>query len=73
MKTFFLVLCIWGYDGDNWVFYGYDMVLKEPMSIEQCGAMAEHWTARSGNKYLRVHIGYEEVSLVEESNAPREM
>jgi hypothetical protein len=43
------------------------------MSIEQCGAMAEHWTARPGNKYLRVHIGCEEVSIVQESNVPREM
>lgn len=73
MKTFLLVMSIWGYDGYNWVFSGYEMVLKEPMSIEQCGAMVEHWTARPGNTYLRVHIGCEEVSIVEESNAPREM
>ena len=47
--------------------------LDTKWSIEQCGAMVEHWTARPGNTYLRVHIGCEEVSIVEESNAPREM
>ena len=73
MKNLLLVMRNSAYDGYNWVFSGYEMVLKEPMSIEQCGAMVEHWTARPGNTYLRVHIGCEEVSIVEESNAPREM
>ena len=42
IKTFILVVSLWGYNGSAWVYTGNQMVLKEPMPKEQCETIASN-------------------------------
>jgi len=55
-KVFLLVISLWGYNGDTWVYTGNQMVLKEPMPKEQCEVIAGNWQKFEMNKYFRFSI-----------------
>ena len=55
-KVFILVVSLWGYNGDTWVYTGNQMVLKEPMPKEQCEVIAANWQKFEMNKYFRFSI-----------------
>jgi len=56
IKTFVLVISLWGYNGNTWVYTGNQMVLKEPMPLEQCEMIASNWQKFEMNKYFRFSI-----------------
>ncbi len=56
IKTFILVVSLWGYNGNAWVYTGNQMVLKEPMPKEQCEEIAANWQKFEMNKYFRFSI-----------------
>ena len=56
IKTFVLVISLWGYNGNIWVYTGNQMVLKEPMPQEQCEMIASNWQKFEMNKYFRFSI-----------------
>ncbi len=56
IKTFVLVISLWGYNGNTWVYTGNQMVLKEPMPQEQCEMIASNWQKFEMNKYFRFSI-----------------
>jgi len=55
-KVFLLVVSLWGYNGDNWVYTGNQMVLGDPMLKEQCEEIVTKWTKFEMNKYFRFSI-----------------
>ena len=55
-KVFILVVSLWGYNGDTWVYTGNQMVLKEPMPKEKCEVIATNWQKFEMNKYFRFSI-----------------
>jgi|TARA_R100001443_G_scaffold31745_2_gene45911 hypothetical protein len=55
-KVFLLVVSLWGYNGDAWVYTGNQMVLGDPMPKEQCEEIAGKWTKFEMNKYFRFSI-----------------
>ena len=42
-KVFLLVVSLWGYNGDTWVYTGNQMVMNEPMPKEQCEEIVSSW------------------------------
>lgn len=55
-KVFLLVVSLWGYNGDTWVYTGNQMVLGDPMLKEQCEEIVTKWTKFEMNKYFRFSI-----------------
>ena len=56
IKPFILVVSLWGYNGNAWVYTGNQMVLKEPMPKEQCETIAANWQKFEMNQYFRFSI-----------------
>jgi len=56
IKTFVLVISLWGYNGNTWVYTGNQMALKESMPKEQCEMIASNWQKFEMNKYFRFSI-----------------
>ena len=55
-KVFLLVISLWGYNGDSWVYTGNQMVYGNPMPIEQCEEIVSKWTKFEMNKYFRFSL-----------------
>ena len=56
IKTFILVVSLWGYNGNSWVYTGNQMVYSNPMSKEQCEEIVSKWTKFEMNKYFRFSL-----------------
>jgi hypothetical protein len=56
IKTFVLVISLWGYNGNTWVYTGNQMALKESMPKEQCEMIVSNWQKFEMNKYFRFSI-----------------
>lgn len=55
-KVFLLVVSLWGYNGDSWVYTGNQMVYGNPMPKEQCEEIVNKWTKFEMNKYFRFSL-----------------
>ena len=56
MKTFLLIMSLWGYDGTEWVYVGNQYVNQEPMTKEECLQEANNWVKYEDNEYYRLSI-----------------
>ena len=64
MKTFLLVISIWGFTAEKeWVYVGNNIVLDVLMPIEECDAMAKNWVWRENNEYYKFIVHCEEAIL----------
>ena len=55
-KVFLLVVSLWGYNGDSWVYTGNQMVYGNPMPKEQCEEIVSKWTKFEMNKYFTFKV-----------------
>jgi hypothetical protein len=55
-QLFVLVISLWGFDGDEWLYVGNQIVYNEPMIKEECMKMREDWSWHQGNEYYRFSI-----------------
>ena len=56
MKTFLLIMSLWGYDGTEWVYVGNQYVNQEPMTKEECLQKINNWVKYENNEYYRLSI-----------------
>jgi len=56
VKLFVLVISLWGYTGDEWVYVGNQIILKEPMVKEECMKLRENWAWHQNNEFYRFSI-----------------
>jgi|TARA_R100001460_G_scaffold27885_2_gene55983 hydroxymethylpyrimidine pyrophosphatase-like HAD family hydrolase len=56
IKTFILVISLWGYNGSSWVYTGNQIVFQESMPKEQCETIVNNWKKFEMNKYFRFSI-----------------
>ena len=53
MKVFLLVVSLWGFNGDAWVYTGNQMVLQEKFEeLEECQEMGRSFMKFEMNKYF---------------------
>tara|TARA_R110001592_G_scaffold230282_1_gene487099 strand:- start:99 stop:329 length:231 start_codon:yes stop_codon:yes gene_type:complete len=72
MKTFLLVISIWGFTAEEeWVYVGNNVVLDVLMSKEQCDAMAENWVWREKNEYYKLLTSCELAKLPADPKKPK--
>jgi len=55
-QLFVLVISLWGFDGNEWVYVGNQIVLNEPMIKEECMEMREDWSWHEQNEFYRFSI-----------------
>ena len=55
-QLFVLVISLWGFDGNEWVYVGNQIVLNEPMIKEECMKMREDWSWLEQNEFYRFSI-----------------
>ena len=55
-QLFVLVISLWGFDGNEWVYVGNQIVLNEPMIKEECMKMREDWSWTGENEFYRFSI-----------------
>ena len=73
MKTFLLVITIWGFTAEKeWVYVGNNIVLDVLMPIEECDAMAKNWVWRESNANYKFIVHCEEAILPAESEEKKE-
>ena len=73
MKTFLLVITIWGFSAEKeWVYVGNNIVLDVLMPIEECDAMARNWVWRENNANYKFIVHCEEAILPAEPEAKKE-
>ena len=52
-KVFLLVVSLWGFNGDTWVYTGNQMVLQDKfLDIESCEEMGPNFMKVEMNKYF---------------------
>mgnify|MGYP003315022330 CR=1 FL=1 len=58
MKTFVLVISMWGFNGSEWVYMGNQFVNNNPMSKSQCEALIvdDQWTRHIENEYYDIQF-----------------
>tara|TARA_Y100001951_G_scaffold53690_1_gene42575 strand:+ start:138 stop:326 length:189 start_codon:yes stop_codon:yes gene_type:complete len=56
IKTFILVISLWGYDGTEWKYVGNQMVYQIPMSKEYCQMRKDNWIKFENNEYYRLSL-----------------
>ena len=56
MKTFLIIMSLWGYDGTEWVYVGNQYVNQEPMTKEECLQETNNWIKYEDNEYYRLSI-----------------
>jgi len=63
MKTFVLVISMWGFNGSEWVYMGNQFVNNNPMSKSQCEALIadDQWTRHIENEYYSIQFDCFEV------------
>tara|TARA_R100000654_G_C2665221_1_gene125293 strand:+ start:566 stop:796 length:231 start_codon:yes stop_codon:yes gene_type:complete len=73
MKTFLLVISIWGFTAEEeWVYVGNNVVLDVLMPMEECDAMARNWVWRESNEYYKLIVHCEEAILPAEPEEKKE-
>jgi len=56
-KVFLLVVSLWGFNGDAWVYTGNQMVLQQKfLDIESCEEMARNFMKFEMNKYFTFKV-----------------
>ena len=56
-KVFLLVVSLWGFNGDAWVYTGNQMVLQEKFeSLESCQEMGRSFMKFEMNKYFTFKV-----------------
>ena len=55
-QLFVLVISLWGFDGNEWVYVGNQIVLNEPMVKEECMEIREDWSWHEQNQFYRFSI-----------------
>ena len=55
-QLFVLVISLWGFDGNEWIYVGNQIVLNEPMIKEECMEMREDWSWHEQNEFYRFSI-----------------
>ena len=55
-QLFVLVISLWGFDGNEWVYVGNQIVLNEPMIKEECMEIRENWSWHEQNEFYRFSI-----------------
>ena len=55
-QLFVLVISLWGFDGNDWVYVGNQIVLNEPMIKEECMKMRKDWSRHEQNEFYRFSI-----------------
>tara|TARA_R100000995_G_scaffold74689_1_gene43819 strand:- start:329 stop:517 length:189 start_codon:yes stop_codon:yes gene_type:complete len=55
-QLFVLVISLWGFDGNEWVYVGNQIVLNEPMVKEECMEIKEDWSWHEQNEFYRFSI-----------------
>ena len=58
-KVFILVVSLWGYNGDTWVYTGNQIVLNEPMQKEECEEYMQRWSWHEDNEYYNFAMSCE--------------
>ena len=57
MKVFLLVVSLWGFNGDTWVYTGNQMVLQDKfLDIESCQEMGRNFMKFETNKYFTFKV-----------------
>ena len=57
MKVFLLVVSLWGFNGDAWVYTGNQMVLQEKFEeLEKCQEMGRGFMKFEMNKYFTFKV-----------------
>ena len=56
IKTFVLVISLWGFNGHSWVYTGNQSVLSMKFNKEQCQLIEQSWTKFEKNPYFRFSI-----------------
>ena len=55
-QLFVLVISLWGFDGNEWVYVGNQIVLNEPMIKKECMEIREDWSWHEQNEFYRFSI-----------------
>ena len=55
-QLFVLVISLWGFDGNEWVYVGNQIVLNGPMIKEECMKMRKDWSWHEQNEFYRFSI-----------------
>jgi len=55
-QLFVLVISLWGFDGNEWIYVGNQIVLNEPMIKEECMEIREDWSWHEQNEFYRFSI-----------------
>ena len=55
-ELFVLVISMWGFTGEEWVYIGNQIVLNTPMPKEECLLMAKNWSWYELNEYYRFSV-----------------
>ena len=53
---FVLVISMWGFTGEEWVYIGNQIVLNTPTPKEECLLMAKNWSWHELNEYYRFSV-----------------
>ena len=58
MKTFLVVISMWGNTGEEWVYMGNQYVMKELLTKQQCRMIvdSDNWKRHETNEYYKVQI-----------------
>ena len=69
MKTYLLLISIWGYNGQYWEYTGNQYVMKELMTLEECEYIIDesNWDRHENNIFYRAQFdcvidSYKEIS-----------
>ena len=50
------MISLWGFDGNEWVYVGNQIVLNEPLIKEECMEIREDWSWHEQNEFYRFSI-----------------
>ena len=56
MDIFLLVVSMWGFTGEEWVYVGNQIVLNMEMSEGACEDLAKSWSWWQGNEFYRFSV-----------------
>jgi len=53
---FVLVISMWGFTGEEWVYIGNQIVLNTPMTEEVCLLLSKDWSWHETNEFYRFSV-----------------
>ena len=58
MKTFLVVISMWGFNGTEWVYIGNQYVMQEPFTLRQCKKIIDSniWKSFIKNKNYKIQL-----------------